>query len=178
MKFNSLARLIVASVFVVAATSTNVQAGGLRLLSDSGCDSSCESCSTCPSCRYMCKFEAKQGDAETHCYNVEEKVICIPKVVFPWQKSCCDPCVNNGACIKKVKVLKKTKYTCPACKYSWTPEKSGCNNGCCDSGCDSRMISEDAEDVPSVFDLVPVPVEEVPVAPKSARRFWIPSQAF
>lgn len=178
MKFNAFARLIVASVIVVAATAHSAQAGGLGLLSGADCDSQCNTCSTCPSCSYKCKFEAKQGEVEKHCFNVEEKVICIPKVVFPWQKSCCDPCANNGACIKKVKVLKKKAYTCPACKYSWTPEKTGCNNGCCDTGCDTGIIMEAGEVAPSASDLVPVPVEEVPEAPKSARRFWIPSQAF
>jgi hypothetical protein len=32
-------------------------------------------------------------------------------------------------------VIKKKKYTCPECKYSWNPNASGPCDGACDEGC-------------------------------------------
>lgn len=91
----------------------------------------------CPKCHAACcKLEVEQVDEEKYCWKVECETICIPRVVFPWQKNCCDPCVNNGAWTRKVNVLKKHEYTCPACKYSWTPVDRGCCGvGCCNAGC-------------------------------------------
>ena len=104
------------------------------------CDCDCSSCS----------LEAEVVDVEKKCYEVECKTICIPKVVFPWQKkkhaschscdSCngrgCTNCVHNGARVRKVKVLKTKKYECPECKYTWTPdENSPCCGGSCSGGC-------------------------------------------
>jgi hypothetical protein len=79
-------------------------------------------------------------------------VICIPRVVFPWQKkscgscqSCdgngCNKCINNGARTRKVCVLKPSSYKCPKCEYTWTAEKkegcAGCAAGTCSGvGCD------------------------------------------
>lgn len=76
-------------------------------------------------------------DETKKCFTVEEDVICIPRVVFPWQKTACNPCPNNGSFIKKVKLLGTKKYKCPKCEYSWTPEKvpaCGCHGGC-STGC-------------------------------------------
>jgi len=102
----------------------------------------CGLCTKCPSCD--CSLEAKMVDVEKSCFEVETKTICIPRVVFPWQRkkafgscdSCdgrgCTTCVNNGAKTRCIRVLKKKRHTCPECKYSWTANTSGC----CDSGCD------------------------------------------
>ena len=102
-------------------------------------------CTKCPSCD--CALEAKMVDVEKSCFEVETKTICIPKVVFPWQRkkacgscdSCdgqgCNTCINNGATTRCIRVIKKKKYTCPECKYSWSHKGSGgCDNGC-DAGC-------------------------------------------
>ncbi|MCG8652935.1 MAG: hypothetical protein MI861_24050 [Pirellulales bacterium] len=110
----------------------------------------------CPKCRHHCKLEANRVEEEKKCFEVETKVICIPRVVFPWQKpsscgSCdgcngrgCRVCVNNGARIREVKILKTKKYKCPKCEYTWSAEKSSCGGGCCDTrcagtGCDSGV---------------------------------------
>ncbi len=109
---------------------------------------------TCPHCHYSCKFSVDIEEDAHHCYGVECKPICIPRVVWPWQrKKCClndgEPCdactgdgcllhskplycscVNNGACIRKVLVLKKYEFECKKCKYSWeaVPRCSPCGD--------------------------------------------------
>lgn len=106
--------------------------------SDIGCcDSGCGGHVTCPQCSSCCELKVEDGKEEKHCWKIECTEICVPKVVFPWQKSCCDPCANNGACVKTVKKLKKHTYECPVCEYKWTPKKNtcGCGTGCCDVGC-------------------------------------------
>ncbi|MCH1440320.1 MAG: hypothetical protein L7W43_11730 [Rubripirellula sp.] len=97
----------------------------------------------CPSCD--CSLDAKMVDVEKSCFEVETKTICIPRVVFPWQRkkacdgcdSCdglgCSTCINNGAQTRSIRVLKKKKYTCPECKYSWTPNSKECCDGACDA---------------------------------------------
>ncbi len=80
--------------------------------------------------------------------------------------NCCDACrCNNGACVKTVKVLKKHKYTCPSCEYSWTPVGDCCGNGgaCCDSGCaGADVMTEGQEPEPAL-----APPSDVPPAPPS-----------
>jgi hypothetical protein len=97
----------------------------------------------CPACDQVCHLDAKQVDVEQSCFEVESKVICIPRVVFPWQKSkndaSCDRCDgadchcrHSGAKPREVRVLKVAKYKCPECKYTWTAK-----NGACVTACDS-----------------------------------------
>ena len=109
----------------------------------------------CPVCDHVCKLDAKKVDAEIPCFDVESKVICIPRVVFPWQKkkcrdcnACdglgCTNCVHNGARVRRICVLKTDKITCPQCEYTWSTEKkcAGCDqgcDGCCDKGCDASV---------------------------------------
>ena len=114
----------------------------------------CGLCKKCPSCD--CSLEAKMVDVEKSCFEVETKTICIPRVVFPWQRnkacgscdSCdgkgCNSCVNNGAKTRCIRVIKKKKYTCPECKYSWTPNTSGSCDGACDEGCAKTQSSKKA----------------------------------
>ena len=105
-------------------------------------------CCVCPSCQHVCKLTAEKVEEEKTCFDVESKVICIPRVVFPWQKKC-NPCANNGAKLRTVCVLTTDKYKCPKCEYTWKAEKTGsgdcgsngcggsigcgCLNGCCES---------------------------------------------
>lgn len=110
-------------------------------------------CTKCPSCN--CALEAKMVDVEKSCYEVETKTICIPRVVFPWQRkkvcgscdSCdgrgCTACVNNGATTRCIRILKKKKHTCPECQYSWTPNAAGCCNSGCDGACDGGCAKAD-----------------------------------
>ena len=131
-------------------------------------------CACCPVCDHVCKLDAEQVEEEKSCFKVESKVICIPRVVFPWQKakkaacaSCdacdgagCTNCVHNGARLRKVCVLKTEKYKCPACKYTWTAEKKdsccGVPGACdatnvCDSGCAAGpVIVHDSVATPAV----------------------------
>jgi hypothetical protein len=113
----------------------------------------CCPCKKCPSCD--CSLEAKMVDVEKSCFEVETKTICIPRVVFPWQRkkacgscdSCdgsgCNSCVNNGAKTRCIRVIKKKKYTCPECQYSWTPNTSGCCDAGCDAACDDGCAKTD-----------------------------------
>jgi hypothetical protein len=96
----------------------------------------------CPKCHHACEFSIEPEKVTKDCYEVECKTICIPCVVFPWQKSHCDHgkggkhgkggCfAHNGAKSKCVRVLKKYEYECERCKCKWTPvggKKSGCGS--------------------------------------------------
>ncbi len=119
----------------------------------------------CPKCNTCCTLKVERVKEDKACYEVECVEICIPRVVFPWQKwkadrqshggcdSCdggCEACssVNNGARVKTVKKLKKRSYKCPVCKYTWTPAgNSGCVGGdCCD---DARVgATRTCDDLP------------------------------
>ncbi|KAA1259721.1 hypothetical protein LF1_22580 [Rubripirellula obstinata] len=153
------AALSMFALTMFAMPTPTAQAGCLK--GDKCCKKAC-----CPKCSHecqTCKLEAELVDVEKKCFEVETKTICIPRVVFPWQKkqsschSCkgrgCTNCVHNGAKIRTVKVLKSKKYKCPECEYTWTPEEGSaccssnggcgdrCGNNCgcgktdCDSGC-------------------------------------------
>ena len=106
-----------------------------------GCDAGCgDCCVACPQCNTSCKtckLTVDEDEVSKHCWKVECEEICVPRFVFPWQKTCCNPHANNGACIRTVKVLKKHSYKCPECSYSWSAEDAGCCGGCCDDGCSS-----------------------------------------
>lgn len=149
------------ALFVTLATQmgTGYQASAGKFLNQTGC-SQC-----CPECNHCCKLEAEEGEVEKKCFEVETKVICIPRVVFPWQtgdscfpfckrndcQSCqacdgrgCSACVHNGARTRTVKVLRSKQYKCPKCEYTWSAEPKTCqsscgpggNSGCCDKCCD------------------------------------------
>ncbi len=141
MNYPQIYRTLIA-IAVIANTATKIETAKAEI--NIGCLRT-----KCPSCD--CELEAKMVDVEKSCFEVETKTICIPRVVFPWQhkKACgscdscdgrgCVTCVNNGAKTRSIRVLKKKKYTCPECKYSWTPKESGC----CDSGCDAGCAKAD-----------------------------------
>ena len=147
MSLNKHLRLIVAiAVLMIVAWSTQTNTAsaifGKKMVEQTGCP-----CFTCPSCKHTCEFESELVDAEKVCFETEEKVICIPRVVFPWQRKsrsscrgCSDQpcsCQHNGAKTRKICVLKVKKYTCPECEYAWSPKEKdcgGCATGCCTSG--------------------------------------------
>ncbi|TWT67050.1 hypothetical protein [Allorhodopirellula solitaria] len=142
----TLQRVLVIAAAVLLATPGPAVAGSGKLLDQTGCV-------CCPVCDHVCKLDAKQVDEERSGFEVESKVICIPRVVFPWQvghkpawSSCedcdgqgCTTCSHNGARLRRVCVLKSEKYKCPVCQYSWSAEKNvprGCGADCCDqNGC-------------------------------------------
>lgn len=80
------------------------------------CDTDC-GCVECPSCACdICQLEVKESKAKKSCFKVEQKVICIPPIRFPWQQDC--PPMTSRT--KTINVLKKHSYECPSCEYKWT----------------------------------------------------------
>lgn len=93
----------------------------------------------CPNCCHDCVFSANKENVDKTFYDVACKDICIPRILFPWQKGCCSCAkggkdgdgkggccaVHNGAKTKSVRVLKKYKYECSECKHKWTPVPKG-----------------------------------------------------
>lgn len=127
------------ALMTLAMTLQPVVAAGLPwgMLDQTGC------CHRCPSCDHECKFKAESVKEARSGFDVESKVICIPRVVFPWQKriaceSCegrgCQQC-HNGGRTRRVCVLKTETYECPACKYSWSAEEKPCRSRRCGTPC-------------------------------------------
>lgn len=110
-------------------------------LAAAGCLDQTGICNRCPSCNHYCHLSAKIEKVEKECFKIESKVICIPRVVFPWQKpkhhrGCfrcggggCTNCINNGARKRTVCVLVQDTYECPECKYKWSAKKCGETDG-------------------------------------------------
>ena len=93
-------------------------------------------CANCPHCGEVCYPTVSRDKKTKHCWKVESKTICIPKVRFPWEKkcnekSCCEKECALPKCGRKkcVKVLMKHEYECTVCKYSWNPAPCGCEQG-------------------------------------------------
>jgi len=140
---------------VLSSPASAIDLWGHKILDQTGC------CQRCPECDHCCRLDAELVDEDIPCFNVESKVICIPRVVFPWQlkkcRSCtscdgvgCTNCVHNGAKTRRICVLKADKYTCPKCEYTWTPEKKACVTGCCDAAacdCDAAVDLAGTDDV-------------------------------
>ena len=100
--------------------------GGKQLLDQTGC-CLCD----CPVCGHQCRLKAESVEEKIKGFDVESEVICIPRVVFPWQRpkcstGCghcdglgCSTCVHNGARLRRVCRLKPDSYKCPKCEYEW-----------------------------------------------------------
>ncbi|MAR10684.1 MAG: hypothetical protein CL681_11995 [Blastopirellula sp.] len=144
--------------------------------------SHCSSCNHCPRCKTRCRAEVTTEDVKKHCFEVECKTICIPKVTFPWQlhklhgKNCCKDgavCPPPAKCAKTrtVRVLVKYEYTCPKCKYTWTPYRN-CSQGNC-SGRSDTATQVEADTTPVIAPPPPVPSESqanLPLLPPLSRR--------
>lgn len=149
MNRSGIARALFASV-LIATFAIHVDTANAEFNILSFCDK-------CPSCD--CSLETEVVDVEKSCFEVETKTICIPRVVFPWQKkkacgscdSCdgrgCSTCFNNGAKTRCIRVLKKKKYICPECKYTWTPKTAACCDRGCDEDCDGDCDKVDNKEV-------------------------------
>ena len=138
----------------------------------------------------------EKTDAKKHCWTVECKQICIPRIVLPWQKrhslpcmgnGCCDTCTGGGCCddgcrtvclshngarVRTVRVLKKHSYTCPQCKYTWTPREcchaGACGDGCCtEDGCTGGIDGEEAPGIEEVPE--PAPELAAPLLPAGSK---------
>ncbi len=69
----------------------------------------------CPKCNAdVCVLKCKNAKVTKLCFDVDQKVVCIPRVTFPWQK-CCNPCSKT----RTVSVLGVKEYECCECKYTW-----------------------------------------------------------
>ncbi len=82
----------------------------------------------CPQCQACCKLTCESSTEKKHCYCLESKAICLPKIQFPWQSCCAPKCAR----VKWVSRLKKVEYECHQCKHKWVAlEISGrCSGGC------------------------------------------------
>ena len=129
------AKLFAAALLFIPTSGSPAEAGGIglagvRCFDQTGCDLGCR----CPACGYQCRLNADRGEETISGFDVESDVICIPRVVFPWQRaaahsacsSCdgcrgrgCRRCVHNGARLRRVCRLKPDSYECPKCEYEW-----------------------------------------------------------
>lgn len=174
--FPAIAVVLATALSLLSATPSFAAPG--KLLDQTG-----HAC--CPVCDHKCNLDVEEIEVEKKCFEIETKAICIPRVVFPWQKakkakcaacdSCdgrgCTACVHNGARVRKICVAKSKKYKCPACKYTWTAEKKDACGGCCEAGCADSGCA-DAECASIVYDSVPsVPAPEAAIAP-AAPETW------
>lgn len=86
-----------------------------------GCRGGClgkrvRGCERCPSCNAeVCISESKMEKEKRSCWKTEQKIICIPKVRFPWQKCDGPQCGKT----KTITLLKKHSYECEVCKHTW-----------------------------------------------------------
>ncbi len=124
----------------------------------------------CPHCGDACYPTVTKGKETKHCWDVETKAICIPKVRFPWETSCCNKGCGKDGCVppkcgrtKYVNVLMKHEYECSTCKYNWDVDSYKYDQGQSNK---TPPAAEPASDAPSVAE--PPPVEAS--LPSSARR--------
>ena len=102
----------------------------------------------CPKCNAdVCELTAECITEKRKCFDVDQKVICIPAISWPWRscKSGCDhpacpePCGSDCECkcrcsnrcakAKTVNVLTVKEYECKTCQYKWKVKE---NSGGCD----------------------------------------------
>ncbi|WP_372724700.1 hypothetical protein [Novipirellula sp.] len=169
MFYQTLRMTLATGLLVFAAmpfAANQATAGsGHHLLDQTGC------CTKCPACDHRCNFSVDVVDETKTCFEVESKVICIPRVVFPWQKGNCDAVCNNGAKTRRICVLKTKDYKCPKCEYSWSAEKKAT---CCDTHSGhSHGGHHSIEHAPAP----PAPTPAEQVAPEAPQPYSLPSPA-
>ncbi|GAA4449278.1 hypothetical protein [Novipirellula rosea] len=159
------------SIATIPFVANEAAAGfGHKLVDQTGC------CTKCPACDHACNFSVDVVDETKTCFEVESKVICIPRVVFPWQKGNCDAVCNNGAKTRRICVLKTKDYKCPKCEYSWSAEKKAT---CCDThsghshGGHHSIEHAPVEHAPAP----PAPMPAEQVAPEAPQPYSLPSPA-
>jgi hypothetical protein len=96
---------------VVQACDCGVRScrGGCRL----GRRSACQRCPNCDN--EVCVSETKTEKEKRSCWKTEQKVICIPKIRFPWQ-ACDGPKCGKT---KTITLLKKHDFECEVCNTTW-----------------------------------------------------------
>ena len=117
----------------------------------------------CPRCDHVCKLTVEKDNETHHCWEVEWKPICIPRVKFPWEPCCKTKCAK----LKYVRTLKKVEYKCPTCKYTWNAVPKCCCGDCAgsDKGSSKSHDPQDVDDLkiptPEISHLPPVLVAPV-----------------
>ena len=82
----------------------------------------------CPHCHEACYPTVTKGTETRHCWQIQTKAICIPRVSFPWQLHHAgkghEGCPEPARCgrVKHVSVLVRLEFECPKCQYNWTAE--------------------------------------------------------
>ena len=105
-----------------------------------------EACQSCPQCHNDdCCLQIKKVCEENSCYKTEQKVVCVPKIQWPWEKDC--PPIRSQS--RTVNVLKKHIYKCERCAYEWSPNEPGAGE----------------RDITSPADIVPQPYGRTPTIP-------------
>jgi hypothetical protein len=120
---------------ILALVAVAVTANTAAALAGEACHQAKRSqCSCCPKCGEACYPTVSVGKEKRHCWEVDTKTICIPRVRFPWEKDCGDKGCCKTECAqpkcgrtKCVNVLLKRTYECDICKYRWNgnPTKQG-----------------------------------------------------
>ena len=127
-----------------------------------------KSCRKCPKClNDVCTLKVEKGKEKKTCYETEQKIICIPKVRLPWQN--CNPDNPAPTCseTRTVTLLKKKKYECDVCKYSWkvvepaVPDVSHLQ-GPKTTGGEARKAEMEPEEIKPIND---IEVEQAPQEP-------------
>jgi hypothetical protein len=127
------------SLLFLAALSTLLMPSLLGLADELGCPDG--TCATrpgpikrvfrrCPKCQCdVCILHCENEKVKKTCFDVDQQIVCLPKVKFPWQK-CCPTCSKT----RVVKVLGVKTYECQQCLYTWkvaepevppSPEQAG-----------------------------------------------------
>lgn len=112
-----------------------------------GCAVRKRRCRKCPKCQNdVCVLKAECVKDERVCFEVEQKLICIPKVSLPWRKcekpcsgGCSSNCRHKCAKTKTVKVLKTKVYECDVCKYSWKVYEPEAQQATTDSAAEGKQ---------------------------------------
>ncbi len=173
---------------------------GCNVGCDTGCDVGCDAAPGCGcaagceapgkgGCCKVCKLVKVVVEAETTCYGVKCKDVCVPgcgsKCTHTEGVQCggagCDCCESGAcctvrfptgkpgcsACVKTIKYLVKYKTTKQVCGYKWIVVDAGCG-GCDACGCDVGSAPateiEESEGDPFRDDVLPVPIPQDPNA--------------
>ncbi len=119
-------------------------------------------CRRCPKCQNdFCQLKMEVGKEKKTCYQVEQKLVCIPAIRLPW-KNCQPTCSRT----RTVKVLKTHTYECSKCNYTWSvcepeeqdPGSSNLSPGSSATG-DQQIMQ------PAALQYEPITHETVPYEP-------------
>ena len=141
----------------------------------------------CPRCQGTCELSVSKEEVKKHCWDVECKTICIPRITFPWQKcgdcgTCCGgncglgksgdkgadldcnlDCVKAGgvrACGAARCARAKTVRTLKKVEYSCSKCKykwTPAEHKSCDGGCQDKADAGVSEGEPQVAPPPPPP---------------------